>query len=90
MCTFITLIAATEDEDAINAVLASFDTCIHKRRAARADTPRVTAALAGGEKEYLLTRGQCDCGPYLGHAEHAVAGANAADAAEIVHLRHLG
>jgi hypothetical protein len=91
MCTFITLIAATEDEDAINAVLSRFDSRTHKRRAERADTPCVTAALNASEREYLLVGGgSCDCGTYLCHMAEATRDPDTEAAAEIARYRRKG
>jgi hypothetical protein len=99
MCTFITLIAATDDLDGINAVLSRFDIYrpslfdnrTAQRRAKRFETPHITAALKVGEREYLLGRGgSCDCGTYLGHAVEAARDPAAKAAAEIARYRRKG
>lgn len=68
MCTFITLIAATDDLDRVNTILATMDQRGHARRAERVDTPDLRPVLAADDREYILIRGQCDCGTFLGHA----------------------
>lgn len=66
MCTFITLIAATDDLNRMNAILATRDKRGHTRRAERVNTPGLRACIASDEQEYWLTRVPCDCGTYLG------------------------
>jgi hypothetical protein len=68
MCTFVTLIAETNDLERINAILATRDRRGHTRRAVLVDTPGLHACLASDEREYWLTRLPCDCGTYLGNA----------------------
>ena len=60
MCHFITLIAPTEDAAAVRAVLER-----HGRAASPIDNPSVHKVLRDGERQYLTTRGHCDCGTVL-------------------------
>jgi hypothetical protein len=62
MCTFVTLIAATDDLERIIAILATSDVRGHSRRAERVDTPGLRACFAPDEREYWLIRAPCDCG----------------------------
>jgi hypothetical protein len=68
MCTFITLIAATDDLNRMNAILATWDKRSHTRRAERVNTHGLRACIAPDEQEYWLARMPCDCGTYLGSA----------------------
>jgi len=61
MCCFITLIAPTDDADGVRAVMAR-----HDRAAAVLDNRSVRTVLLPGERQYLTTRGHCDCGTVLG------------------------
>ena len=60
MCHFITLIAPTEDAAAVRAVMER-----HGRAASTIDNPSVQKVLSDGERQYLTTRGHCDCGTIL-------------------------
>jgi hypothetical protein len=60
MCHFITLIAPTGDVAAVSAVLGR-----HGRAARAVDNPSVRGSLREGERQYLTTRGHCDCGSVL-------------------------
>ena len=60
MCHFVTLIAPTEDADAVNAVMER-----HGRAAKPIDNPSICKVLRDGERQYLTTRGHCDCGTVL-------------------------
>jgi len=60
MCHFITLIAPTEDGDAVRAIMER-----HRRIADPIDNPSVRSVLRDGENQYLTTRGHCDCGTVL-------------------------
>lgn len=90
MCTFITLIAANDDLDRINAILASLDNRGHVRRAERVETPGLRACLAPQEREYWLSRGTCDCGTYLGHEFQRGENPEEARAAAISRYRRKG
>jgi hypothetical protein len=90
MCTFVTLIAATEDVARINAVLATMDSRGHTRRAERVETPGLRALLLPGEREYWLVRGHCDCGTFLGSVLQRGADPDAARAADIARYRRKG
>ena len=68
MCTFVTLIAETQDLDGLNAALASIDANGQKRRAEKIVTPGLRPLLRAQETEYWLVRTPCDCGTFLGHA----------------------
>ncbi|MBD1206385.1 MAG: hypothetical protein H9533_19950 [Rhodobacteraceae bacterium] len=82
MCTFITLIAATEELGRINAILATMHKRGQARRAERVETPNLRPLLAPDEREYWLTRAPCDCGTFLGHAHHHPKGPTAAPASD--------
>lgn len=90
MCTFITLIAATDNIDRLNAALASLDRRGQVRRAARVDTPGLRPLLAADEREYLISRNPCDCGAFLGSALQPGADPQEARAAEIARYRRKG
>ena len=60
MCHFITLIAPTEDADAVRAAMER-----HGRAADPIDNPSIRKVLHEGERQYLTTRGHCDCGTVL-------------------------
>jgi hypothetical protein len=60
MCHFVTLIAPTENADAVRAVLER-----HGRAASPIDNPSVRKILRDGERQYLTTSGHCDCGTVL-------------------------
>jgi hypothetical protein len=90
MCTFITMIAASDDLEQINAILATWDRRGQVRRAERVDTPGLRACLAPDEREYWLTRAPCDCGTYLGHAVQPVANPDHELAADTARYRRKG
>ena len=89
MCTFITLIAATDDLDQINEILGTRDRRGHSRRAERIDTPGLRTCLAPGEREYCLTQA-CDCGTYLGSARQRGENPDATREAYIARYRRKG
>jgi hypothetical protein len=60
MCHFITLIAPTEDADAVRAVMER-----HGRAADPIDNPSIRKVLRENERQYVTTRGHCDCGTVL-------------------------
>jgi len=60
MCHFVTLIAPTADADAVRAVMER-----HGRAATPIDNPSIRKVLADSERQYLTTRGHCDCGTVL-------------------------
>lgn len=90
MCTFVTLIAATDDLDRLAAILASRDRRGQMRRAERVDTPGLRQLLTPGEREYWLVRAPCDCGTFLGHARPRGPDPAALRAADIVRYRRKG
>jgi hypothetical protein len=90
MCTFITLIAATDDLDHVNARLATLDARGHARRAERVDTPGLRPLLAPDEREYWLTRAPCDCGTFLGSAVPRGDDPDASRTADIARYRRKG
>lgn len=61
MCHFITLVAPTADQAALDAIMAP-----HGRTARPIENPGVQAALLEGEHQYLTNRRECDCGTVLG------------------------
>ena len=60
MCHFITLIAPTDDAEAVQAVMERYG-----RAANPIDNPSIRKVLRDGEHQYLTTRGHCDCGTVL-------------------------
>jgi hypothetical protein len=90
MCTFVTLIAATEDLDHINAILATRDSRGQSRRAELVNTPGLRTCLAPAEREYWLTRLPCDCGTYLGSALQRDQNPDDARAADKARYRRKG
>jgi len=90
MCTFITLIAATEDLDGLNAILARWDNRISHRRAMRVVTPGLRPVLTADEREYWLVRAPCDCGTVLGHLAGHRPEHDAAQDAELARYRRKG
>ncbi len=60
MCHFITLIAPTDDVGSVRAVMER-----HGRAAEPIDNPSIRKVLREGERQYLTTRGHCDCGTVL-------------------------
>jgi hypothetical protein len=90
MCTSITLIAATDDMDRMNAILASLDRRGHARRAGRVDIRGLRPLLTATERAYHLAQGMCDCGTFLGHARTDDAGPDGARAAVIARYRRKG
>lgn len=60
MCHFVTLIAPTDDAAAVRAVMER-----HGRAAEPIDNPSIRKVLRDGERQYLTTRGHCDCGTVL-------------------------
>jgi hypothetical protein len=90
MCTFITLLAATDDLDRVNAILATLDRRGQVRRAERVDTPGLRPLLTAGEREYVMYRAPCDCGTFLGSAVRHEPDPEAARAAEFARYRRKG
>lgn len=64
MCHFITLIACTDDDEAVRETMKR-----HGRDATPVDNPSVRKVLASGERQYLTTPGHCDCGTILAPAQ---------------------
>jgi hypothetical protein len=60
MCHFITLIAPTDDAAAVASIMER-----HGRAAKPMDNPSINKVLRNGERQYLTTRGHCDCGTAL-------------------------
>lgn len=60
MCHFITLIAPTDQVEAIHMVMKR-----HERAAIPIDNPSVRKVLRQGEYQYLTTTRHCDCGTML-------------------------
>jgi hypothetical protein len=60
MCDYITLIVPATDADALRALMER-----HGRSAWPIDNPSLREVLRGGERQYLTTRGHCDCGTVL-------------------------
>ncbi|MCJ8159556.1 hypothetical protein [Sphingomonas sp. LaA6.9] len=60
MCHFVTLIAPTDDVAAVRAVMER-----HGRAADPIDNPSIRKVLRDSERQYLTTRGHCDCGTVL-------------------------
>ena len=90
MCTFITLIAASDDLARINAILAMLDQRGYARRAERDDTLSLRPHMARDEREYLLLRPPCDCGTLLGSTLRQSADPEAVRAADLARYRRKG
>jgi hypothetical protein len=60
MCHFVTLIVPTDDADAVRAIMDR-----HGRAADPIDNPSIRKVLREGERQYVTTRGHCDCGTVL-------------------------
>ena len=60
MCHYITLVVPTQDADAVRAVMHR-----HGRAATPIDNPAIRKVLRDDERQYLTTRGHCDCGTVL-------------------------
>jgi len=60
MCHFVTLIAPTENADAVRAVMER-----HGRAANSIDSLSIRKVRHDGERQYLTTSGHCDCGTVL-------------------------
>jgi hypothetical protein len=91
MCTVILLIAASDELDRMNGLLAALDRRGQApRRAERSDTPELRALLRPNEREYLLVRPPCDCGTFLGHAVHGAEGGEDDRVAALARYRQKG
>lgn len=66
MCTFVTLIARSDNVDRVNAVLGQRDTRDSRRRAEVVRTPCLQRLLKRGEHEFWMIKPPCDCGTLLG------------------------
>lgn len=66
MCHFITLIAPTNDIEALRTMMAR-----HGRVAAPVDNPSIGAFLYPGEQQFLTTARHCDCGSVLAPGYHS-------------------
>jgi hypothetical protein len=62
MCYYITLVVPTQDADAVRTVMYQ-----HGREATPIDNPAIRKVLRDDERQYLTTRGHCDCGTVLAH-----------------------
>lgn len=60
MCHFVTLIALTDNTDAVRAIMDR-----HGRAADPVDNLSIRKVLREGEHQYATTRGHCDCGTVL-------------------------
>ncbi|OQW45237.1 MAG: hypothetical protein A4S16_00645 [Proteobacteria bacterium SG_bin6] len=60
MCHFITLIVPTDNADAVRTIMDRYG-----RTADPADNPSIRKVLREDERQYLTTRGHCDCGTVL-------------------------
>lgn len=60
MCLFIILILPTQDTVAVQTVMQR-----HGRAATPVDNPSIRKVLRDGERQYVSTRGHCDCGTVL-------------------------
>src|SRR5688500_12714415 len=65
LCDSITLIAPTDDQPALAAVMKR-----HGRAAHPIDNPSIRKVLRADERQYLTTVGHCDCGTVLGPRHH--------------------
>jgi len=91
MCTFVTLIAETDDVERLNAILAGFNAVGYRREAERVERPQSQRTLlAPAEQEYWLVRSPCDCGCFLGHALPRGEKAGDDSAAEVARYRRKG
>jgi hypothetical protein len=85
MCHFITLIAPTEDAEAVRAVMER-----HGRAARPIDNPSVRKVLREGERQYLTTRGHCDCGTTLAPRHRSAEGFEERLATQADRMRRKG
>jgi hypothetical protein len=60
MCHFITLIASTQEDEAVREIMKR-----HGRDATPIDNPSIRKVLMNEERQYLTTSGHCDCGTVL-------------------------
>jgi hypothetical protein len=85
MCHFITLVAPTDDEDAVRAVMER-----HGRAASPIDNPSIRAVLNDRERQYLTTRGHCDCGTVLAPRHDSPDALEEKLAKEVARMRRKG
>lgn len=85
MCHFVTLVVPTDDTVAVEAVMAR-----HGRAAEPIDNPSVAKALLPGERQFLTTRGHCDCGTVLAQGRETADEAEARLAKEADRLAAKG
>ena len=85
MCHFVTLIAPTDDVDAVRTIMERYD-----RGASPVDNPSVRMALREGERQYLTTRGHCDCGTVLASRRDAPESFEDKLAREVARMRRKG
>lgn len=78
MCHFITLITPTGNAALVRSVMER-----HGRRADPIDNPSIRKILTNGERQYLTTRGQCDCGTVLAPSTDTVEEQLAKDASRM-------
>lgn len=85
MCHFVTLIAPTGDAAAVAAIMDR-----HGRAATPIDNPSIREVLHDGERQYLTTRGHCDCGTVLAPREATAEEFEDKLAGEAARLRRKG
>lgn len=85
MCLFITLIVPTNDTVAVHKVMER-----HGRAASPTDNPSIRKVLRDGERQYLSTRGHCDCGTVLAPYDEKPETIEEKLAKEAVRLRRKG
>lgn len=85
MCHFITLIAPSDDIEAVRSIMER-----HGRAATPIDNSSVRKALRAGERQYLTTRGHCDCGTVLAPRHDTPEALEVKLAKEVTRLRRKG
>jgi hypothetical protein len=85
LCHFITLIAPTHDAVAVETVMKR-----HGRAASPVDNPSIRKVLRDGERQYLSTRGHCDCGTVLAPYQETPEAFEDKLAKEAVRMRRKG
>lgn len=85
MCHFITLIAPTDDVAAVRAVMDRYG-----RTAEPIENPSVRKVLCDDERQYLTTRGHCDCGTVIGRRNDTPEAAAERLAKEEARMRRKG
>lgn len=85
MCHFVTLIAPTENADAVRTVMER-----HGRAASPIDNPSIKKVLHDGERQYLTTSGHCDCGTVLAPRYNTPEAFEAQLAKEVARMKRKG